>query len=61
MKPFTLIAIVVLSLVSILHLIRLVLGWEVLIAGVTIPLWISGVGFILAGGLAAMLWRESHA
>jgi hypothetical protein len=61
MKPFTLIAIVVLSLVSILHLIRLVLGWEVLIAGVAIPLWISGVGFILAGGLAAMLWRESHA
>jgi hypothetical protein len=61
MKPFTLIAIVVLSLVSILHLIRLVLGWEVLIAGVTIPLWISGAGFILAGGLAAMLWRESHA
>lgn len=61
MKPFTLIAIVVFSLVSILHLVRLILGWEILVGGVTIPLWLSGIGFIIAGGLAAMLWRETRA
>jgi multisubunit Na+/H+ antiporter MnhC subunit len=60
MKPFTLIAIVVFSLVSILHLARLILGWEILVNGVIIPLWLSGIGFIIAGGLAAMLWRETR-
>jgi hypothetical protein len=61
MKPFTLIAIVVFSLVSILQLTRLILGWEILVNGVAIPLWLSGIGFIVAGGLAAMLWRENRA
>jgi hypothetical protein len=61
MKPFTLIAIVVFSLVSILHLVRLILGWGILINGVIIPLWLSAVGFVIAGGLAAMLWRETRA
>ncbi len=61
MKPFTRIAIVVFAVVSILHLARLILGWGVLINGVAIPLWLSGIGFVIAGALAAMLWRESRA
>ena len=61
MKPFTMISIVVLSLVSILQLIRLVLGWDVSINGMAIPLWVSGVAFIVSGGLAFMLWRENRA
>lgn len=58
MKPFTSIAVVVFSLVAILQLIRLAMGWEVLINGVSIPLWASGVALVVAGGLAVMLWRE---
>ena len=61
MKPFTVIAIAVFTIVSILHLVRLVLGWEILIDGVIIPVWISGLGFIAGGALAAMLWRENRA
>jgi len=61
MKPFTRIAIVVFAVVSILHLARLIVGWEVLINGVAIPLWLSAIGFVVAGALAAMLWRESRA
>lgn len=60
MKPFTLIAIVVLSLLAILQLTRLLLGWEVSVNGVSIPVWVSGIAFVIAGGLAAMLWRESR-
>lgn len=59
MKPFTTIAIVFLSLIAILQLTRFVSGWEVMINGVSIPLWASGLAFIIAGGIAAMLWRES--
>ena len=60
MKPFTVISIFVLSLVSILQLTRLVLGWDVSVNGVAIPVWVSGVAFIVSGGLGVMLWRESR-
>lgn len=58
MKPFTKIAIAVFSLVALLHLLRLVFGWEVIISGIVIPLWVSVIGFIAAGVLAVLLWRE---
>ena len=57
-KPFTLIAVVVFSIVSLLQLTRLLLGWDITINGITIPLWASGVAFAVAAGLAAMVWRE---
>ena len=60
MKPFTTIAIVFLSLIAIMQLTRVVRGWEVMINGVSIPAWVSGLAFVIAGGLAAMLWRESR-
>ena len=60
MKPFTVMSIVVFSLVAIAQLTRLVLGWEVSVNGVAIPVWVSGIAFIVAGGLAVMLWRESR-
>jgi hypothetical protein len=60
MKPFKLITVVVLSLIAILQLTRFVLGWEVSVAGVSIPVWLSGIAFVVLGGLAAMLWREGR-
>jgi len=57
-KPFTLVAVAVLSLVSLLQLLRLLLGWEITINGIAIPLWASGLAFVVAAGLAAMVWRE---
>ena len=57
-KPFTLVAVVVFSLVALLQLLRLLLGWDVAINGIAIPLWASGVAFVVAAGLAAMVWRE---
>ena len=57
-KPFTLVAVAVLSLVSLLQLLRLLLGWEMTLNGIAIPLWASGLVFVVAAGLAAMVWRE---
>ena len=59
-KPFTVGAVVVLSLVSLLQLLRLVLGWPITINGVAIPLWASGIAFVVAAALAAMVWREQR-
>jgi hypothetical protein len=57
-KPFTVVAVGVLSLVSLLQLLRLVEGWAITIDGVAIPLWASAIAFVVAAGLAAMVWRE---
>jgi hypothetical protein len=59
-KPFTTIAIVIFALVAALHVLRLIFGWEAVINGLVIPIWVSLVGIIIAGGLAVMLWRESR-
>jgi hypothetical protein len=61
MKPFTAIATAVLSLIAILQLIRFMLAWEVSVNGMSIPVWASGIAFVVLAGLALMLWRESRA
>lgn len=58
MKPFTSTAIAVFSLVALVQLLRLVLGWDVVIGGVSIPAWVSVVAFLVAATLAVMLRRE---
>lgn len=60
MKPFTAIAILVFTLVAILQLLRVVMGWEVTIDDFEVPAWASGVAFFVAAGLAVMLWREGR-
>ena len=59
MKPFTTVTVVVLSLVSLMQLTRVALGWVVTINGVAIPLWASVIACVVAAALAFMLWRES--
>jgi hypothetical protein len=60
MKPVTTIAVAFLALISLAQLIRFLLGWELAINGVMIPVWLSGVAAIVVGALATMLWRESR-
>ena len=57
-KPFTVIVIVLLSLIAILQLLRFILGWEVTVHGVSVPVWASGIAFVVAAGLAVMVWLE---
>jgi hypothetical protein len=59
-KPFTTISIIVFSIIAFIHLLRLFFGWEVIINGMIIPIWISVPGFLIAAGLALMLWIESR-
>jgi TRAP-type C4-dicarboxylate transport system permease small subunit len=67
MKPFTTAAVAVFSLVVGVHLARIVLGWKVIVGesvvavgGTAIPMWVSYLGVVIAGGLAVMVWRESR-
>ena len=59
-KPFTFLAVVVFALVALLHLLRLIFGWEAILNGAVVPMWVSIPALVVAGGLAVMLWRESR-
>jgi hypothetical protein len=59
-KPYTTIAVFVFSLVALLQLLRVVSAWEVTINGISIPIWASGIAFVVAAALAVMLWRETR-
>jgi uncharacterized membrane protein HdeD (DUF308 family) len=59
-KPFTIIAIGLFSLIAALQLLRFILGWEVTVNGLSIPVWVSGIAFVVAGGLAVMVWLEAR-
>jgi hypothetical protein len=60
MKPASLLAVLVLAVVSIAHLARLVLRTEVIVGGAVIPIWVSVIGLFAAGALAVALWREAQ-
>ncbi len=60
MKPATLMATVLLASVSLAHLLRLVFGVQVTVADRLIPMWVSGVAFLVAGAAAWMLWRGAR-
>ena len=60
MKPFASLAIIVFSLVALLQLLRVVLGWEVTVNGIVIPVWASIIACVIAATLAFMLRRETR-
>lgn len=50
-KAFALSAAIVFSFAFSLHLLRVIYNWELIIGGVALPMWVSWMGFILAGFL----------
>jgi len=60
MKPATMISMLFLAMVAAAHLLRLVLGVEVIVGGIFVPLWVSVIACVVPAGLAVGLWRESR-
>jgi hypothetical protein len=58
MKPATMTSTLLLAMVAVAHLLRLVLGVEVIVGGLVIPLWVSLLGCVVPAGLAVGLWRD---
>ena len=54
------VACVVFALVSLLQLLRVVMGAEVSVNGHLVPLWASVVAFLFAGGLSVWMGRLSY-
>lgn len=43
---------VIFSIIAVLHAARGLYGWEAVVAGVTIPVWVSWAAVLIAGYLA---------
>lgn len=43
--------------IAVLHLLRLLLGWEAVIGGWNVPTWLSGLALVLSGYLAYAAFR----
>jgi len=56
-RKIELIAAVVFSIAALLHLWRLVAGFQFVIGSWTAPMWISLIGVLLAGTLAVLFWK----
>ena len=48
-------------LLAILQLTRVIRGWAVQVAGVTVPVWASIVACLITGSFAAWAYRASRA
>jgi hypothetical protein len=57
-KPASLVAAVFFWLIALAQLLRVLFRREVTVQGVDIPLWVSGLAFIVLGALGIWLWRE---
>ena len=60
MKPFTAIAVFVLFLIALMQLVRFLSGWDLIVNGIVVPVWASGIAFVIALMLAIMVWREAR-
>ncbi len=60
MKPGTTVAVVILFLIALAHLLRLVFQVEIIVGGVTLPMWASILGCVVPAFIAVMLLRESR-
>jgi hypothetical protein len=60
MKTATKISTFFLAMVAAAHLLRLVLGVEITVGGILVPLWVSVIACVVPAGLAVGLWRENR-
>ena len=60
MKPAIVAAAILLTVVALLQVLRAVAGVRVMVGETAIPIWVSVVAFVVAGGLAIGLWREAR-
>ena len=59
-KAFSLVAGVIFAVVALAHLARIVMDWSVIIGDWSVPMWVSWIALVVAGGLALLGLRVSQ-
>ena len=60
-KQFSLVAGVIFAAVTLLHICRVALGWQVVIGEHSVPMWFSWIAIIVVGGLSYTALRLARA
>jgi len=60
MKPAALVAVLCLSVVALLHVLRLIFQVQITVGSTEIPMWASVLAVIGPGALAVWLWKEQR-
>ena len=60
MRPFSRIAAIIFGIIGLLHLLRLITKFPVVLGNYELPLWLSGAGLVVAIVLCIGLWKESN-
>jgi hypothetical protein len=59
-KTFVLLAGVVFAIVALAHLLRIFMEWPIVIDTWTVPMWLSWIALVIAGGLGFFGLRLSR-
>ena len=51
-KTFTIIASAIFGVVALFHVLRIFFGWPAVIGSWAVPMWLSWIGLVVAGGLS---------
>jgi len=57
MRRYELVSGIIFTVVALVQLTRIVLGWPVQIDLFTVPIWFSVIAFLVSGGLAIWAFR----
>ena len=60
MQRYALVSGLFLALLTCVQVLRLILRWQVTVAGVNVPLWASAVAALIAGSLAIWAFRARY-
>ena len=61
MKPSATVTMIFLTLVAVVHLVRVFFQVTITVDTVVVPIWASVVAFLFVGALAVWLWRDQKA
>jgi hypothetical protein len=61
MPRYEMVSGIIFGFIAIAHLIRAILGWPLLVNGVSISVAASGIAFLVMGGLSVWAFRSSRA
>jgi hypothetical protein len=59
MKPSVIVVTIFLAIVSLVHLLRLIFQWKVMVNTFEMPLWASAIACLVTAVLAIWLWQEN--
>jgi hypothetical protein len=57
MRRYELISGIIFTIMAVVQLLRTVLGWPVQVDLFTVPVWLSGVAFLITGSMAIWAFR----